>query len=114
MAAQQGIDLYKGYCKPIWLSESLEALMSHSMSAHLQNGIMLGWDSRRSGYFDSIFEDVLRESSVQLYIWASPERIRMIDLCERRCRCPAISYPNLDESGKDYFNYAREAKQRLS
>ncbi|KAK2850658.1 hypothetical protein FQN49_005451 [Arthroderma sp. PD_2] len=112
-AAEQGIDLYEKYDEPMWLSESLEALTSHRMSAHLQNGIMPEWRDGYWGRFDGVFGlgDVLEESSVQLYVWASPEKLRLIDICALQCPCPARYYPDFDENWKDYVEHAREVKE---
>ncbi|DAA79024.1 TPA_exp: Uncharacterized protein A8136_2809 [Trichophyton benhamiae CBS 112371] len=113
-AAEQGIDLYKGYVMPIWLDESLEILKSHSMYTNLTDGMGVHWSDDVWKNLQSVFGgDVPEDYPVQLYVWASPERLRLLDICETSCPCPARYYPDYEENWEEYVERAKLRKERM-
>ncbi|KAF3897974.1 hypothetical protein GTR04_0833 [Trichophyton interdigitale] len=111
-AAEQGIDLFKEYTTPIWLDESLETLTSHSMHDTLGSGMSPCWSDNIWKNLESVFGgDVPEDFHVQLYVWAPPERLRLLEICESHCHCPAMCYPDYEENWEEYVERAKLRKE---
>ncbi|EFR05108.1 hypothetical protein MGYG_08117 [Nannizzia gypsea CBS 118893] len=112
--AEQGIDLFQRYREPSWLSENMEVLRSYSMPLRLEAGISVraGWGGACwSERYNGVYREELSDSPVEIFVWLSPEKLQMIDLCEQIY--PELSYSGFDLDWRDYIEYARRREEKI-